>query len=240
MRPDPDAESRLVGGDARILSPRTPPSPEQLAWLERLRGRLANRPRRSLARPLAPPSALRPIDLAAAPPSRTDRSGPSDPTIAGVLAPLFLNESGDLWLWLLRKVDTLRRHAGQVALPGGKHEEGDESLVATALREAEEEIGLPRSATEMVGAFDDYLTTTGYLVSPHVVLVVAPFLPVPDPGEVARIFSAPLATFLAPATPHSVHLFGANREVPGYTVDGETVWGATAAILQDLSTVLLG
>jgi 8-oxo-dGTP pyrophosphatase MutT (NUDIX family) len=207
------------------------------ALLERLRGRLAGRPRRCLARPLVLPSRLTARDVGAGP--RSERLGPGEPTAAGVLAPLFVNESGELWLWLLRKVDTLRRHAGQVALPGGKRDEGDDSLLATALREAEEEIGLPRAASAIVGPFDDYLTTTGYIVSPHVALVVTPFTPVADPGEVARVFAAPLATFLAPATPHRVPLFGALREVPGYTVDGETVWGATSAILQDLSATLL-
>lgn len=173
-------------------------------------------------------------------PSASARRREDQPTAAGVLAPLFLHESGDLWLLLLRKVDTLRRHAGQVALPGGKREEGDESSLATALREAEEEVGLPRTATAIVGPFDDYLTTTGYVVSPHVALVVTPFEPVPDPAEVARIFTAPLRTFLERPTPHAVELFGGLRDVPGYTVQGEIVWGATSAILQDLALVLLG
>lgn len=177
-----------------------------------LRARLAERPRRSL------------------------QAGSG--TAASVLAPLFPGPSGDLHVWLLRKIDTLRRHAGQVALPGGKRDPDDRSPLHTALREAEEEIGLPQGASAYLGAFDDYLTTTGFVVSPHVAWITLPFEPRADPAEVARVFSAPLSTFLSPATPHEVTFFGAVHVVPGYTVLGETVWGATSAILQDLALAL--
>jgi 8-oxo-dGTP pyrophosphatase MutT (NUDIX family) len=171
---------------------------------------------------------------------RTRRSLPeTDVTAASVLAPLFFDDDGALRVWLLRKIDTLRRHAGQVALPGGKRDPADESSLATALREAHEEIGLPREAVEPLGVFDDYFTTTGYVVSAHVGLVVAPFAPIADPGEVARIFSTELAIFLVEPTPHTVSLYGGPRAMPGYTVEGETVWGATSAILQDLARTLL-
>lgn len=161
-------------------------------------------------------------------------------TPASVLVALFVDDDGALRVWLLRKVDTLRRHAGQVALPGGKRDDCDVTALDTALREAEEEIGLPRAIPEILGDFDDYFTTTGYVVWPHVAFVDPRFEPVADPGEVARVFSAVLARFLEPPTPQPFALFGTTREFPGYVIEGETVWGATSAILQDLARVLLG
>lgn len=160
-------------------------------------------------------------------------------TPASVLVALFVGPSGELRVWLLRKLDTLRRHAGQVALPGGKRDPEDRSALDTALREAEEEIGLPRTSPQVLGDFDDYFTTTGYVVWPHVAIVDACFEPVADPGEVARVFSSELAVFLETPTPQRISLFGSTREFPGYVIEGETVWGATSAILQDLARVLL-
>lgn len=162
-----------------------------------------------------------------------------DETAASVLVPLFRGQGGELRLWLLRKVDTLRRHAGQVALPGGKRDPADRTSLDTALREAEEEIGLPRDASLFLGDFDDYFTTTGYVVSPHVVSVEPTFAPVADPLEVARVFSVGLARFREAPTPQPVRLFGEVRAVPGYVIEGETVWGATSAIVQDLAKILL-
>lgn len=160
-------------------------------------------------------------------------------TAASVLIALFVDPSGELRVWLLRKIETLRRHGGQVALPGGKRDPGDATPLETALREAEEEIGLLRSASCLIGDFDDYVTSTGYVVWPHVVFVDPGFTPVADPNEVARVFSAELACFLEAPSLQRVPLFGADRDVPGYRIDGETVWGATSAILQDVARVLL-
>lgn len=172
--------------------------------------------------------------------ARTRRALPlGDETAASVLVPLFRDADDQLCVWLLRKIDTLRRHAGQVALPGGKRDPLDRNSLETALREAEEEIALPRDASVFIGDFDDYFTTTGYVVSPHVVLVDATFAPIADPLEVARVFSTDLQQFRQSPTPRPVRLFGEERPMPGYVVDGETVWGATSAILQDLARVLL-
>ena len=172
--------------------------------------------------------------------ARTRRELPlGTETAASVLVALFFDAEGELRVWLLRKIDTLRRHAGQVALPGGKRDPADVTPLDTALREAEEEIGLPRADCDFIGDFDDYFTTTGYVVWPHVAFVDPSFEPVADPQEVARVFSAVLARFLEAPTPQLVPLFGAEREVPGYVIEGETVWGATSAILQDLARALL-
>ena len=94
---------------------------------------------------------------------------------------------------LTQRTDTMRRHAGQVAFPGGRIDPEDADAAAAALREAEEEIALPRDAVEVIGAADLYLTVTGYSVTP-VIGVIAPDLDYhPNEAEVADVFEVPLA-----------------------------------------------
>src|SRR5262245_31124439 len=122
----------------------------------------------------------------------------NDPTLqpASVLLPLFRGEpGGPPALWLVRRSDDLRRHGGQVALPGGKHDPDDADLLATALRESHEEIGLMPAAVDVLGALDDYATHTGFVITPYVGWVKDPFIPEPRAAEVARVFAVPLATF---------------------------------------------
>jgi 8-oxo-dGTP pyrophosphatase MutT (NUDIX family) len=148
---------------------------------------------------------------------------------AAVLLPLFEKE-GDTRVWLLRRPATMRAHAGQVAFPGGKPDPSDASLEATALREAHEELGVEPAEVDVLGPLDDYLTITGYAITPYVGWI-GPSVPiVPNEQEVARAFTAPLGTFLAPPTGF-LHL-------RGYEVDGETVWGATAAIARGLGEIV--
>ena len=157
------------------------------------------------------------------------RAALSSGTPSAVLILLFARED-DTYVWLLRRADTLRRHSGQVAFPGGKTDPADPSGLATALREAQEEIGLPIAAADVLGQLDDLVTGTGFTISPFVAWLVAPFTPEPNPSEVARVFAAPLRTFFARA-----------RGIPpfhGYAVDGEKVWGATGKILRDLVRIL--
>ena len=161
-------------------------------------------------------------------------------TRAAVLMPLFLDDEGELSVWLLRKTEGTRRHAGQVALPGGKSEPHDLSLLETALREADEEIKLPRDAVEVIGVLDPYPTITGFVMTPFVGVLDRPFTPVPDQVEVARAFPARLATFAVEGEPREVSVLTWRRTVPAYEVAGEIVWGATAAILQDAAKRLLG
>ena len=149
----------------------------------------------------------------------------SSGTASAVLVPLFSYEN-ETHLWLVRRASSLRRHSGQVALPGGKVDATDESAVAAALREAEEEIGLPRSCVDVLGPLDDLVTGTGFTISPFVGWIAIPFTPNPNPAEVARAFAAPLRSF-----------FGRAGGIPpfhGHTVDGERVWGATGKVLRDL------
>jgi 8-oxo-dGTP pyrophosphatase MutT (NUDIX family) len=130
----------------------------------------------------------------------------------------------------------LRTHAGQIAFPGGRIDEGEDAIAA-ALREADEELGLAPSAVEVVGTIEDYRTVTGYVVTP-VIGVVPPGLPLyPHEHEVADWFEAPLAHLLDPANQQckSALFHGQERHYYEILWDGRRIWGATAAMIVNLS-----
>lgn len=137
---------------------------------------------------------------------------------------------------LTQRPNTMRDHPGQVAFPGGKIDPGEDAITA-ALREAEEELALPPAAVRVIGASDDYVTGTGFIVTP-VVGVVSPGLElVPSPSEVAAIFEAPLAMLLDRSQWRSNEVFwrGANRRYIEMEYQGFRIWGVTAAILANLA-----
>lgn len=148
---------------------------------------------------------------------------------AAVLAPLF-ERGGEAHVWLVRRPQSMRSHAGQVAFPGGKSDPSDASAMATALREAEEELGIRPSEVDVLGPLDDVNTLTGFTISPWIGWVPADLAVQPNPTEVERAFAVPLRAFLEPQT-------GAWPR-HGWTIDGEHVWGATAAIVRDLVAIL--
>lgn len=130
----------------------------------------------------------------------------------------------------------LRRHAGQIAFPGGRLDPGEDVRTA-ALREAEEEIDLPRTSVRVAGVLDPYRTITGYNVTP-VIGVTAPDLPLtPHEAEVADIFEAPLDHLLDPRNHvrRSVLFEGAERFYYEIMWEGRRIWGATAAMTVNLS-----
>jgi 8-oxo-dGTP pyrophosphatase MutT (NUDIX family) len=138
---------------------------------------------------------------------------------------------------LTERPKTMRRHAGQISFPGGRIDPGDDGPVGAALREAEEEIGLPRDAVDLVGIADVYRTITGFEVTP-VVGVIPPGLDLrPHPHEVAAMFEAPLDHLLAPAhhVVRTVDWQGRPRSYYEIDYDGCRIWGATAAMIVNLS-----
>jgi 8-oxo-dGTP pyrophosphatase MutT (NUDIX family) len=130
----------------------------------------------------------------------------------------------------------LRTHAGQIAFPGGRIDPGEDAIEA-ALREAHEEILLTPAAVEIVGTIEPYRTVTGYIVTP-VVAVIPPNLPLePHENEVADWFEAPLAFLLDPANQQERSGLFQGRERQYYEIDwqGRRIWGATAAMIVNLS-----
>lgn len=162
-----------------------------------------------------------------------------DPEVRGSPAAVLIavTDRPDPGVILTRRTETLRRHAGQVAFPGGRIDPDDEGAVGAALREAEEEIALPPSQVEVIGTADSYRTVTGYDVTP-VVGVVPPDLPlVPSEAEVAAVFEAPLSFLLDHANHRQASALYQGRERHYYEIlwDNHRIWGATAAMIVNLS-----
>lgn len=137
---------------------------------------------------------------------------------------------------LTQRTETLRKHAGQVAFPGGRIDPGEDA-VAAALREAEEEIALPRDQVRLVGPVDTYVTVTGFSVTP-VIGVIPPDLPLtPAAAEVADWFEVPLAFLLNPGNQleREVDWQGQRRCYYEIMWNGRRIWGATAAMIVNLS-----
>jgi 8-oxo-dGTP pyrophosphatase MutT (NUDIX family) len=170
--------------------------------------------------------------------------GDRTPSAAAVLVPLVHRDAG-LQVLLTRRAEHLRDHPGQVSFPGGRVEPGDADAADTALRESEEEIGLPRARVEVLGRLPVYTTVTQYLITPVVALVRPPFELALDATEVADAFEVPMAFLMDPAR-HRRHVFtfdGGERQflsMPWHGVqpDGSErehfIWGATAAMLRNL------
>jgi 8-oxo-dGTP pyrophosphatase MutT (NUDIX family) len=160
---------------------------------------------------------------------------------AAVLVPLFIENDG-LHVLFTKRTDTLPHHRGQIAFPGGRHDpEEDDSLLVTATREAQEEIGLRPEHAAILGPLDDCHTIrTGFVISPFVALIPHPYDFRPSPIEVAEIFSVPLALLSDPARrQEELWEFGEVR-VPITTLryQGHVIWGATERISQNLVDVL--
>ncbi len=165
-------------------------------------------------------------------------------TSAAVLVPLIQRDDG-LNVLLTRRTDHLRDHAGQISFPGGRSEPEDGSPAATALREAQEEVGLDPRQVEVIGQLPVYTTVTSYVVTPVVALVHPPFSLLLDSFEVAESFEVPLPFLMNPAN-HRRHEFNVDGKYRFFLsmpwqgrgsagVDREFfIWGATAAMLRNL------
>ncbi len=163
----------------------------------------------------------------------------ADNVRAAVLVPLVERPQGWFVLLTLRAAD-LAAHAGQISFPGGHIEPEDPDAIHAALREAEEEIGLPTNHVEVVGRLDTWLTGTGFEITPVVGLVRPPDSFVPDPVEVAEIFEVPLE-FILDRRNHqtqSRELRGVLRSFFVLPYQHRNIWGATAGMLVNLAEAL--
>ncbi|OGA71733.1 MAG: coenzyme A pyrophosphatase [Betaproteobacteria bacterium RIFCSPLOWO2_12_FULL_66_14] len=160
-------------------------------------------------------------------------------TPAAVLVPVVDRENG-MTVLFTRRTAHLQDHAGQISFPGGRTEPGDESPLATALRETEEEIGLERGCVEILGRLPDYRTGTGFRITPVVGLVRPPLELRPDDFEVAEVFEVPLGFLLDPSNHqrNSMMRDGHRREFYAMPYRHYYIWGATAGILMNLYSVL--
>lgn len=170
------------------------------------------------------------------------RPGPHDNlTRASVLIPVINRGRGSTVLFTQRTAH-LNDHAGQISFPGGRAEESDPDPAFTALREAEEEVGLARSHVEVLGRIPEYRTGTGFLVTPVVGWVETPVTFTPDPFEVAEVFEVPFRFLMNPANHRVETAFFRDRLRTYYALsfEGRYIWGATAGMLVSLYRVLAG
>jgi 8-oxo-dGTP pyrophosphatase MutT (NUDIX family) len=169
-----------------------------------------------------------------------------EPAAAAVLVPLVMRD--ELTLLLTLRTANLSTHSGQIAFPGGRTDGSDSGPVDTALREANEEIGLPRDHVEVLGTLPIYVTGTAFIITPVVALIKPGFALRANPAEVADVFEVPLAYLMNPANHrrHELEFDGVTRQwlsMPylergtgpaGSPSVERYIWGATAGMLRNL------
>ena len=160
-------------------------------------------------------------------------------TAAAVLIPVIAQAQG-LTVLFTQRTQHLKSHSGQVSFPGGRAEPGDASAEFTALREAQEEIGLALARVEILGRLPEYHTRTGFRVTPVIGLIQPPLELTPDPREVDSVFEVPLSFLLDPANRQRRTRELQGRSVGFYVFEyqGHMIWGATAGMLVNLHKML--
>lgn len=155
---------------------------------------------------------------------------------AAVLVPLFLKD-GRWHLLFTQRTETVQDHKGQISFPGGRHDPDDPSMLATALRETHEEIGLDPQDVTILGQLDEMYTVTQYRISPFVGVIPYPYPFRVNPAEIAELIEIPLEAFLDPANLEQREravLVGPPVPVYFYHIGSYTIWGVTARIVKDL------
>ena len=158
---------------------------------------------------------------------------------AAVLVPL-IDHRDEMTILLTQRTAHLSAHAGQISFPGGRIEAHDRDPIAAALRETEEEVGLPGHRVDVIGRLDTYVTGTGFEITPIVGLVTPPFPLTIDPFEVAEAFEVPLSYVLDPRNHNRTVRESAGRARVFFVLpyEGRNIWGATAGMLVNLAEVL--
>ncbi|NTW25590.1 MAG: CoA pyrophosphatase [Lentimicrobium sp.] len=170
-----------------------------------------------------------------------DSKGPEFARKSSVLILLFPDESGEINTAFIKRVEYDGVHSGQIAFPGGKSEETDTDLIDTALREAEEEVGIKRDSIRIIGKLSNlFVPPSNYIICPVVAKThIKPDF-IPDNFEVAEIFTVPLKHFLNPdyyGDGEILYKNGQSVKVPGYYYEKYFIWGATAMILSELMDI---
>ncbi|WP_120500109.1 CoA pyrophosphatase [Roseovarius sp. EL26] len=155
---------------------------------------------------------------------------------AAVLVPIYMDGS-KAQLILTKRSSALKHHPGQIAFPGGKQDPDDADLIATALRESWEEIGLSQDTVEVLGSLQPHETVTSFTVTPIVGLIKGDFTPVAEPGEVDEVFSVPLNHALNPDNfiVEGRYWQGTLRRYYTVPYGPYYIWGATARMLRTLA-----
>jgi 8-oxo-dGTP pyrophosphatase MutT (NUDIX family) len=164
------------------------------------------------------------------------RPAPAEPVVAAVLIALFRAPSTDeVIVVLTRRRADLRSHAGEISFPGGRRDAEDADLSDTALREAEEEIGLPRAEVQMIGSLRPTSTfVTNYEIHPFIAMIPAGLAWTLSPREVEAVLELPLEQLRAAKTRSQIERRGITFETDTFVLGEDLIWGATARILENL------
>ena len=159
---------------------------------------------------------------------------------AAVLMPIF-EIGGEPRFLLTRRTDEVQTHKGQISFPGGMRE-GKEELQETALRETFEEVGIEPGRIEVLGRFHDFVSITGYRVTPFAGFLEGPFITTPQAREVAEVLSVPIQIFMDPSRLRVEQMlrFGRTMNVYYYSYQNHLIWGLTARIIKEFLENLTG
>ncbi len=161
---------------------------------------------------------------------------------AAVLLPVY-EDRGEPHVLFTRRTDTVEHHKGQISLPGGSVDVGDAGLLETALREAEEELGIAPAQIEILGALDDvYTVVSGFIITPFVGVIPHPMPLRINPHEIAEVFAVPLAAFRDPSRRRVEVREREGEQIQVYFYDHgqHEIWGATGLIMKEFVDAVFG